>query len=491
MKTKPWKHQKREYEERRDSPARAQFWSMRSGKSKSVIDLACYNWKKGRIDCVVVFAPNGVHENWVRREIPAHHWTDVPRRTVAWSAERFRLDRRYGDELASLNKGFEGLTWVAANTEAFGHKKFKEFLGKFVRGKRFLLVIDESQDFGAPGSKRTKALRALAKRAAMKRILTGTPFEDSPLRAYAQFQVLEEGALGCATAAEFRDHYADYKIEKTKGGRQYPKLVGYKNLDELKARIAAWTSVVLREDCDDMPEVVEAPLFYMPSEKQLKLYREIHDQTLVEDREGRLSVVDGGVRLIKLQQALCGYRIDKDGSVERVEDPNPRIAATLGCLKEQLKLGKAIVWAWFRLDIEALSKALRAEGIDFCSYYGGTAPTARDKAIDAFAQERGGPVVFLGNQKAGGRGLNLSRARTLIYYSSPFGAEIRKQSIERATLVGGVNVDAVDVLAQNPFGGAVLQMVDSYILASNRTKTALADSTSRAGLKEYLAGMQV
>ncbi len=65
FKTSPHLHQLRECEDHADAVARAKAWTMRTGKSKSTIDKACYLHAQGLIDAVLVVAPNGVH--WVAK----------------------------------------------------------------------------------------------------------------------------------------------------------------------------------------------------------------------------------------------------------------------------------------------------------------------------------------------------------------------------------------------------------------------------------------
>ena len=65
-----WAHQAKEFQIGREKRSRAFIWPMRSGKSRAVIDVGCYQFKRGKIEGVIVVAPNGVHLNWQRNEIP-------------------------------------------------------------------------------------------------------------------------------------------------------------------------------------------------------------------------------------------------------------------------------------------------------------------------------------------------------------------------------------------------------------------------------------
>jgi hypothetical protein len=72
-----WAHQDSEFKKHRSDRARALFWTMRTGKTKAVLDKACFQFKKLNIKGLIVLAPNGVHVNWVVNELPRWVWEDV------------------------------------------------------------------------------------------------------------------------------------------------------------------------------------------------------------------------------------------------------------------------------------------------------------------------------------------------------------------------------------------------------------------------------
>lgn len=485
MKTKPYKHQAREFRRYRRAKARMLFWQMRTGKTKAMIDLACYNYFAGYIDAVVVIAPNGVHENWVRRELNIHHWKEADFMAVSWSSRRVKK-AAFRDELAALMTYKDGLAWLALNEECFTVPLARAYLKRFMAKRRFLIIFDESQDFGVPGSKRTKAARAVAKKAVMNRTLSGTPLDNSPLKAFSQFELLEPGALGFKNYADFKDHFAVYREERTKGGRKYPVLEEYINLDELKEKMAKYTSVVLREDCDDMPKLVRTQRFYEPSEEQMKLYKQIFHDSVIEAKDGTLTAFEGGVRSIKMQQVLGGYYVDpSDQEIVILPGKNPRLDILMEEIEEARRHGKFIIWARFRPEIAMIAKRLKDAGIPFVEYHGGIVDHKKREARERFLEDDS-LEGFLGQPRAGGKGLDLSTARTVLRYSYSFDAEEQKQAEERATKIGGVDIAMVDIVASNWIREDVPQLIDSYILESLEDKTLRAEDLSRSGMQAYL-----
>ncbi len=63
FKTKPFKHQREVFEASKDLETFAIFWEQGTGKSKLTVDVCAYNYEKGRIDAMVIIAPNNVHTN--------------------------------------------------------------------------------------------------------------------------------------------------------------------------------------------------------------------------------------------------------------------------------------------------------------------------------------------------------------------------------------------------------------------------------------------
>jgi hypothetical protein len=500
MKTKPFKHQALEFARHKDTAERAWWWSMRTGKSKAAVDLACHNYLKGRIDAVLVSAPNGVHEAWVADQLPAHMWDDVPYGAAAWSAKR-SLRPGFDEEFKELLR-LDGLAWFTFNMEALTvDARARKYIAKFVKARRILFVADESDDYGNPASQRTKAARALVKRTEMRRILTGTALEDGPLKAYSQFELLRPGALGFRSTgtvdggdyvsgySHFKDKYAEYEQTTGRGGSKYPKLVGYRELEDLKARMAPYTSVVLREEVDDMPELVRSRRYYEPSEKQMERYLDLYDNAVVELKSGRITVFEGGVRVLKMQQALSGFLISPEGDVEVFKGPNPRLDATAEEAQFALATrGKFIVWARFHEEIRMVCERLRKMGMTVAEYHGGVPKHKRPAQLAAFMED---PAFdgLVGQPAAGGRGLNMSAGKTIVWHSYGPRARDRLQANERATLVGGGSVDLVDVVAANWREDRVRQLIDSYILDDLDGKHALGEDLTRSGMQAYLEAM--
>jgi hypothetical protein len=479
-----WAHQVKEFEEHKDSKIRALLWSMRTGKSKAVIDKAEYQYSQGNIEGVIILAPNGIHLNWILNEIPRWSWPENgPYMAFGWETPK----RADWDRIAQLQE-FEaycgGLRYLTINMEALGHRDCIQAIRRFKRvchGK-FMLVISEAHHFGHAGAKRTKLARNLGRKAAYITVETGTPILNSPLRAYSIYKILDDFALGPEYAGDtygkFKQHFVVFRPDESSeyAKRRHKKIqVGYKNLDELQTKIASWSSVVLRSDIEDMPELLRTERLVVMSEKQRRAYLEMVSRHLVEIGDKTVSAIDGGARVQKLQQILNGYIKDGNNIIEI--DPEAPVYDALieqvsGTLPE-----KSIVWCRYREDIRRVCARLRKEGYNPLEFHGGVPNDQRERIRLAFQNDPDyNPLV--GNPATGGEGRDFSAAHAVIFFSSTPNAIHTTQGEERATLVAGHPVTVVRIRTPGTVDDRNWSIVDG--------KIKVADDLSGRGLRDLL-----
>ncbi len=477
-----YRHQQDEFDRHRDDDARALLWQMRTGKTKSVLDVVCYRHVDRRdIDGLLIIAPNGVHENWIRRQLPPHMWAIVDYQAHAYISSQ--VGRQKHD--ASLERCLSyrgGLAVLAINSEVIRHDKVKKIVNRFLKGRRVFLAVDESHDFRSPGSKRTFTARGIAKNCAAKRILSGTAVSNSPLAAYSQFELLQKSALGYGRFEDFEGRYAQYKVKKSKGGRSYPVLDEYTHMEELSERIGRWSSVVLREDVDDLPDLIMEECTVTLTEDLAKAYQTLVKDFILEleDME-EIEALEGGVRIMRLQQVTSGFAVTTTGEVRELveDDDNPRLQALVRQILDST--GKNIIWCKYQEDIKRVVRALEANGRKVVQYHGKIHSAAkRQAAIDSFMND---PACtdFIGQPAAGGEGLDLSVADTIHWYSHTFDLIERDQANERATQVGGRSITILDYVCPGT--------VDEYILAKLAGKRSVAEDLAGKGLRDRLLAM--
>jgi Mesyanzhinovviridae DNA helicase len=490
-------HQMEEFESHCDDPLRAWSWSMRTGKTKAAIDKACHLYlKRNKIDGVLIFAPNGVHANWINVELAKHMWESAPYDALVWRSfelsakrrkhilkadrEAFDADRAAWFAKLRTSKHSSKLMVLAINTESMTRPDIRKAVAFFLKNRRVLVIFDESDDWGIPGTKRTKMARALARHCWGVVIMSGTMLVGSPLAAFSQFELLKKSYFGFDKFSQFKDHFADFEMVAGKGGRQYPKLTNFKNLDEMRAKMAPVMSVVNREDVKDMPALIfDPPVLIQPTEEQLRVYRELHHSIMTSIGDEEVSIGELASRLQKLQQVFSGFLIDEFKDLHKIPGENPRLNALVDEVYQCP--GKCVVWCQFQEDIDLVCDSLRLEGHKVVEYHGRVSEADKTAALKALATDKE-TKALVGQMQAGGRGLDMSEAARIFVYSHTFRARARAQAMERATKIGGGNIHVLDFIAPGP---------DEYILKVTNGRVAMADSLTGSGMKKLLGSLSL
>lgn len=487
MKTTPYEHQAKEFEASKDKKYRALLWQMRTGKTKLIIDQGSYLFCENKLDGLIVFAPNGVHSNWVLRELPVHGWDCVDYAAFYYShPKRKEREPEFKEAMESILGTRMGVLTI--NIEALQFEECKAHIIRWMkRYPRFMVVFDESHKFGTPGAKRTKRARGLAKRAEYRRILSGSVIDNSPLKAFSQFELLKPGCLGFPDYDHFKSFFAVYK-QGYSGGRNYPILDKFVNLGILRERIAKHSSLVRRIDCEDLPGLIMSPVYLEMTPKQTDAYRQAIDELCVQLEcqqdidETCIEILEGGPLNMKLRTIASGFIKDTEtGKIHELVKPedNPKIIALLDMI-EDMGDDKLIVWCNFRYDIETLMKVFKKHKIKAVQYYGGVKEDEKNAAIDSFRDD---PEVkiFIGQPVSAGEGLNLSAASGMVWYSHTYDAEVRNQANERATVVGGKSIWLSDFV----FDGLIETRIIEALINKSNTRELVVGQALRELLDSF------
>lgn len=418
-KTTPFIHQNHTFEISRDLEAFGFIWDPGTGKSKTAIDTAADLFQRGKIDTVLVIAPNRVHRQWVRDEFPDH--CPIPFRGAVYQSGRKNVEV---DEVLR----YPGLKVIAVNTELLSHTAGHDLLAKVTAGRRVLCVVDESHKFKTPGSSRTKTLLRFRDRFAYRRILTGTEFTTGYEDFYAQFLFLDPNILGCRTFTQFKNTYC---ITRQMGEHAYPVIVGYRNLHELQQRIAPYVTFADISQCPDMPAIAGDHVHTVEMTKaQTDAYTQMATEFLLEVEHGKLSHVDAPLmisRIGKLAQIASGHIQLGNGEWLPIE-ATPRFDL-LHTLLDGAK-GKVIVWCEFQPDVKQIAAHLEQWGITYVTYYGANKSRDNDANLDQFREDPS-IKVFVATTPSGGTGHTIRQATTAIFYNVGTSFVNYKQAIRR------------------------------------------------------------
>lgn len=426
-----------------------------TGKTKVALNFATHHLEGDNIDCVLVCAPKGVHAQWVHDQIPVH------------APGFILLSRCWGGGSVTSDSASPPLIFTI-NYEALltlrGRNAVEEFLGD----RRFMLILDESHRCKNPSTLTWQRAKGLsARKTCMYRLLmTGTPVSKSPLDIWAQMNLIDESIIGHRYKTTFVNEYC--RVDK------WHKVVGARNEDRLRGKVAGHHLRVSKDDLEDIPPKVHSTLSVEMSKKQSAAYHDTRrelveriEQLIADEARGHAAL---GPSLIRLQQIANGYMVDAEGVVHRF-NPNPRLSALKDFLAAET--GQAIIWCRFREDVRQVVERLD-DGIEMpvaLPHCGDQSSAERTDNLDAWL--RGNAPYLVATPDTAGTGLNLqtSGCSLAVYYSTSENAVLRWQSEDRLARLGqrGDYVRYVDIVARGTR--------DAAILANLRRKKSLSQTT--------------
>jgi len=450
MKTQGMKHQLDALRLMAGREAFGLFMEQGTGKTWTILADAERQYASGKIDALFVIAPNGVHTNWVRREIPTH--MEIPVIARSWRAGMGKKERAKMDELLRKREDCEPppLRVLSMNIDAVNTKEGFEFAWRFLRSTRAMIALDESSRIKNPDAKRTQRIHRLRPLAVAARIASGTPVTNRPMDVFSQMEFLESGLLGTTSYRAFTAEYAELmdqnhpmfkKIVERNPKAARAQLVArnpdgsprWRNLEKLQKLLQPHTFRVLKKDCLDLPDKVYQQIYFELTPKQRAAYSLMENELRIQLEDGTMEPVRALAALTKLQQITSGYvMLPDDGGIVYVSDDNPRLDALVDAIEDID--GKIIVWARFHEELDAVAGALRKAGRNVVEYHGRISKDMRELAVDSF--QGGDADVFVGQPQAGGIGLTLTAAEHTFYFSNDFNLETRLQSEDRNHRIG-------------------------------------------------------
>jgi|TARA_B110000908_G_scaffold156710_1_gene196123 SNF2 family DNA or RNA helicase len=449
---------------------------MGTGKTKVAIDTMAILYEAEKLKAVLIIAPKGVYDNWVKGEIPIHLPKRIPRQLCRWIPSK---TKKFEEELMDfIVKKDPILKIFVMNVEAFSTPRGTEAATAFLyQNPANMVVVDESTTIKNRKAARTKNIMSLQRHSKYRRILTGSPITKSPMDLFSQCGFLAEKSLGFNSFYAFQGRYANIQ-QRTMGHRSFQQVMGYRRLDELSEKLDVFSNRVLKMDCLDLPPKVYIRRDVELTPEQEKLYRQMKKLALAKLDNGELATTASVLtQIMRLQQICCGHLMPDDGAMQLIK--NNRLTELLNLVEEVQ--GKAIIWATYTHDILQISKELseRFGPESVATYYGDTEQDARQEIVNDFQDVENPLRFFVGQPRTGGYGITLTAANTVIYYSNSYDLEIRLQSEDRAHRIGQTNkVTYIDLVSPNT--------IDEKILQALRSKIDIAGQVLKEDTKSWL-----
>lgn len=278
---------------------------------------------------------------------------------------------------------------------------------EYLQLKDFTLMLDESSLIQNHGTKRTKYILRL--QPANVILLSGTPTSGRYERLWTQMHL-----LGWPISRKlYEQTYViwDY-IENWQTGYRIPVVKGYKNVDRLKRKMAEYGCVFMKSDefGIDLPDQQDITIRVKPSPD----YKRFMKHRYLQMPDGTELVGDTSLTSRLYARMLCGqYNKEKLAAVkDLIESTEDRL----------------IIFYNFTAEMEALR--------DLCINMLRPVSIVNGKTKDLRAYEADPDSVTLIQYQAGAYGLNLQKARRVIYFTLPESSELFEQSRKRIHRIG-------------------------------------------------------
>ncbi len=345
----------------------------------------------------------------------------------------------------------------------------------------FHIIADECQRAKNRKAQQTLALKKL--RTLYKTAASGTPADNKPHDLWS--------ILNWLWPKVYTSYWAFFKAyiiqEMTPQG--YNKVIGVQNIEHLRKQMAPWYSRVLKKDVlKDLPDKYYSTIWVDLDPKQQKAYNQMQ-KTMVAwvenhseevEREDPLIAQAIVSQLIRLQQFAVGYMkpvLDDNGKqkfgkpyITKAGESKPGAAqfemtepsSKLDVLMDRLEENpdeQIVVFSQFKSVIKLLSQRLERAGIPYGSYTGDTSQLDRARIVKAFQNNE--LRVFAGTVAAGGVGITLTSASTVIFLDRSWSPALNAQAEDRLHRIGQQEaVQVIDIMAKGTVDLARREMLN-------------------------------
>lgn len=481
---KPFLHQVEGIQLYRGRPYYGFFDEPGCGKSKIVVDGSNLLFLDKALFAAVVVCPNTVKAVWadpVRGQIAKHTPPGFP-----YTVHRIQSGQRLPNYATWIKNKGKVFAWVIVNYEALRNAEVEDYLQDILLNfSPAAMILDESTRVKSPQAVQTKAVMRLARYAAKRYILTGTPIAKNPLDLYMQFNFLSPSILRYPHYVAFRNRYAVMGGHRVSG--RPVQVVGWQNLNELKATIAPHSRVVLKSEAlPELPPKVYIRMEVPLSTEQERAYIMMKEHAVV-DIPGEIGIGTARIALTKvlrLSQITSGHvpivnSITGNQQIISFKN-NPKFDVIEEILEDTPFI---VVFAMFIVEIQDLAARLHKAGISYGLIYGDVSLKEREKVQADF--HAGLIRVVVCQVVTGGIGIQLTHGDTAVFTTNPYSHEARVQAEERLHRPGQIHqsVRYIDIVTVTRTGR---HTIDQTVLDALDRKQNLSDAVIGRTMAEVL-----
>ncbi len=311
------------------------------------------------------------------------------------------------------------------------------------------VILDEAQHIKNPMSQTARSAKKLSSERRLA--LTGTPIENRLSELWSIFDFVSPGLLGQLKTFEER---IARPIDRG----------DMETAQRLRATIKPFVMRRLKRDvAADLPDKIEQEMIVPLAEEQAKLYKQILGQVRksilseVEKKGVSKAQIQILAALTRLRQVACDPRLMKLPDTDFDADDSGKLGALREIVDEAVSGGhRVLVFSQFVQMLNHIRTALESDGVQY-EYLDGSTKDRLEK-VDHFNEDTSVPV-FLISLKAGGTGLNLTGADTVVHFDPWWNPAVEDQATDRAHRIGQTrNVNVYKLIAAGTVEEKILEL---------------------------------
>ncbi|MBZ4036937.1 DEAD/DEAH box helicase [Flavobacterium sp. 17A] len=336
------------------------------------------------------------------------------------------------------------------------------------------LILDESQYIKNKNSKIFKAINKIS--TGHKIALSGTPIENSLDDLWSQMQFINPEILG--SYAFFMENFKN-PIEK----KQNEEV-----LTELKNLIQPYILRRTKEQVlKDLPELTEQIYYCDMDPEQEKLYEKEKSKARnfllkTDGSPDKISIIN---TLMKLRQLSNHPKmVDQESEID-----SGKFIAVTNYLENLVKAKqKVIIFSSFVTNLNFYTDWCKENKIEFCEITGETPADKREQQVKKF-QEKENLLLFFISLKAGGVGLNITKASYVLFLDPWWNPFAEKQGVGRAHRIGQLNkVNVIRFISKNTVEEKIIKLQENKKLLSDSLLEESYINDEIEGNLEYILG---
>ena len=431
---KNYEHQDRWLTEHRGDHHCGLLWEPGTGKSRAIIKDIDFLDGLSALN-VLIIAPNMVHVNWIDQF--KQHCDEFVENYIwhAWDSKKTKT-KQHAKNICQFNMK-SATSIITINYEAVLTQAFRDWEATWPTNKPLYIVLDESHRIGNPTSMISKYIHKLYHKANYRRILTGTPYTQTPFSVYSQIKWLHHSLMPFASYMAFKTYFAEWKdgFRYHKGVKiRYPELVKYKNLDKLEKIVGKSCTLLKAEDCLDLPDQLEIPVYFEMEKKQQLIYDLFKKECLIQlkanEKDVQISASNPMDMLNKMRQITGGFIYADKGTMVLAKE-NPRVELTKEIVAQSP--GKVIIWVSYRAEAEMLEQVF--DLTESVKIIGGLSLQEKECRLEDW-RKNPKVKVLITMPSCLGEGLTLIESCCNIYYSQGPSLVQKVQSMKRTHRIG-------------------------------------------------------